>query len=293
MVSLRCASIWLVGCLAVLTPVLWLTGCACKTAPCAAKEPLAPCPAVRQGEFNTQLEALNRNQKSLKTFSASLMMSVSKDNSHSFSKSFRCQLVCELPDKLRIKGHVGGTVPAFDLLIRHWRVKLFLPTRNELVEGLRVRLKDEPIMENYSIGPLLNTELAYLFVPMLPEKDTFWEATDEGAWLYQDGSEDGRWMRTLLDRTTFLPVRQEIFDGSGQRLIELEFRDYRQIEQAQCPFDITLTSKTDGYQVKMKITSLKPNVALAGGAFSIRVPDGVTKIAPEELDHKIQKAPDS
>ncbi len=252
-----------------------------------------PKRSLSRTELTSKLETVNQSHKSIKTFSMSLVMSISRQNAFPMSKSFRCEAVCEAPDKLRMKGYAGGMVPAFDLLTKWRKVRLFLPTRNELIEGTRSRFKDLPIVQKHGIGPLLEAELAHLFVPKLPDKDIFWESAPEGVWLYKNGSHHGAWQRTLLDFTTFLPVRREIFSESGELLLEVQFSDYRPVEQAQCPFQLELVSKTNGFKVKMVISSMKANMPLAGGAFSMRVPHGVTKISPDEIETKIQEPADS
>ena len=252
-----------------------------------------PKRSLSRTELTSRLEAINQSHKSIRTFSMSLVMSISRQNGSPLSKSFRCEAVCEAPDKLRMKGYAGGVALAFDLLTRWRKVRLFLPTRNELIEGTRSRFKELPIVQKHGIGPLLEAELAHLFVPKLPDKDIFWESTPEGVWLYEDGSNDGAWQRTLLDYETFLPIRREVFSESGELLLEVRFSDYRPIEQAHCPFQLDLVSKTNGFRVKMVISSMKANMPLAGGAFSMRVPHGVTKISPDEIETKIQEPADS
>jgi len=223
----------------------------------------------------------------------SLVMSISRRNGFPLSKSFRCEAVCEAPDKLRMKGYAGGVAPAFDLLTKSRKIRLFLPTRNELIEGTRSRFKQLPIVQKHGIGPLLEAELAHLFVPKLPEKDVFWEAAPDGVWLYKNGSHDGAWRRTLLDFETFLPIRREVFSDAGELLLEAQFSDYRLVEQAHCPFSVNLISMTNGFEVKIVIGTMKANVQLAGGAFSMHVPDGVTKIPPDQVETKIQEPADS
>lgn len=257
------------------------------------KQDIPPRRSLSRTELKGRLEALNQSNKSIKTFSMSLVMSISRHSGFPLSKSFRCEAVCEAPDKLRMKGYAGGMAPAFDLVTKSRKVRLFLPTRNELIEGTRSRFKELPVVEKHGIGPLLEAELAHLFVPKLAEKDLFWEAAPDGVWLYKNGSHDGTWRRTLLDFETFLPIRREVFSEAGELLLEVQFSDYRSVGQAHCPFSVNLISKTNGFEVKIVIGSMNANIPLAGGAFSMHVPEGVTKIPPDQVETKIQEPTDS
>jgi len=280
--------------LAIVVIALTLVASSCTKRVSIEKGPTALTRrTLPRAELTSKLERLNESHKSIRTFSMSLVMSISRQDALRSSKSFRCEAVCEVPDKLRMKGYAGGTVPAFDLLAKSRKVQVFLPTRNELIDGTKSRFKDLPLVQKHGIGPLLEAELAHLFVPKLPEKDVFWESAAEGVWLYRSGADDGSWQRTLLDCETFLPVRREIFSGSGELLIEIRFSDYRLVEQAYCPFELDLKSKINGFEIKIVIGSMNPNVALASGAFSMHVPEGVTKIPPDEIETTIQEPANS
>lgn len=276
--------------LSLVVIALMLAASSCAKRMSIEKGPTAlPRRALLRDELTSRVERLNESQRSIRTFSMSLVMSISRQDAGLSFKSFRCEAVCDVPDKLRMKGYAGGTVLAFDLLAKSRKVQVFLPTRNELIDGTKSRFKDLPLVQKHGIGPLLEAELAHLFVPKLPEKDVFWENGSEGVWLYKSDLDDGSWQRTLLDCETFLPVRREIFSSSGELLMEIRFSDYRLVEQAYCPFELGLTSRINGFEVKVVIGSMKPNVALAGGAFSMHVPDGVTKIPPDEIETTIQE----
>ena len=276
--------------LTLVVIALTLVALSCAKMVSIEKGPTAPPRrALPRAELMSKLERLNESHKSIRTFAMSLVMSISRQSGLPSSKIFRCDAVCEVPDKLRMKGYAGGTVLAFDLVAKSRKVQVFLPTRNELIDGTKSRFKDLPLVQKHGIGPLLEAELAHLFVPKLPEKDVFWESASEGVWLYTADPDDGSWQRTLLDCETFLPVRREIFSSSGELLIEIRFSDYRLVEEAYCPFELDLTSKTDGMEVKIVIGSMNPNVALASGAFSMHVPEGVTKIPPDEIETTIQE----
>ncbi len=292
MIALRRLVGWILLMLCMIALLLAPLGCT-QRATVRRGEAVRPLRPLSRAELTGRLEALNQSHKSIKTFSMSLVMSISRQNGLSLSKSFRCDAVCEVPDKLRIKGYAGGVAPAFDLVTKSRKVWLFLPTRNELIEGTRSRFKELPVVEKHSIGPLLEAELPHLFVPKLPEKDVFWEAGPDGIWLYENGSHDGTWQRTLLDFETFLPIRKEVFSDSGVLLLDVQFSDYRLVEQAHCPFELNLASKTNGFEIRIVIGSMNANVPLAGGAFSMHVPDGVTKIPPDEIETTIQEPADS
>ncbi|HUT03220.1 MAG TPA: hypothetical protein VM163_04950 [bacterium] len=251
-------------------------------------------PSFSTEELEDRLEHFNQSRNSIKTFAMSLTMSISRTNERVlFSKCFRCEAVCDVPDKLRMKGYAGGTVPAFDLLTKSRKVQLYLPTRNELIRGTRSRFKELTIAQKHGISEVLEADLADLFVQKLPSKDVFWEATSDGIWLYSDASHGQSWQRTLLDFETLLPVRQEVFSQTGQMLLEVQFADYRRVEQTYCPFELNIRSKIDGFIIKIVIGSVRANIPIAGGAFSIQVPDSVTKIPPSQVETTIQESPDS
>ena len=251
-------------------------------------------PSFSAEELQDRLERFNQSRNSIKTFAMSLTMSISRaDERLSFSKCFRCEAVCDVPDKLRMKGYAGRTVPAFDLLTKSRKIQLYLPPRNELIRGTRSRFQELAIVQKHGIGAVLETDLADLFVQRLPSKDIFWEATADGIWLYSDASQGLSWRRTLLDFDNFLPVRQEVFSQTGRMLLEVRFADYRRVEQTYCPFKLNIRSKIDGFIIKIVISSVRANTPIAGGAFSIRVPDSVAKIPPSQVETAIQESPDS
>lgn len=244
-------------------------------------------------ELRRGIESVNAARKGIKSFSARFVMNVSRQKSLPFSKSFRGEMVCEMPDKLRIKGYAGGMVPAFDIAIKPRKVKLFIPRRNQMIEGTRSRFRKVPVVKRYSIDALLDAELGRLFVPKLPTKQLFWEAGKDGLWLYHWGLSAGQWERMLLDQKTFLPARKQVFSEDGRLLVEITFSDYRQVSAVKVPFALDLVNPTERLRITMRVASLSLNVPVVGGAFNIIVPEGVNRVGPDDLEQKMQKNPDT
>ena len=280
-------------CCTVGIALLFLTGCV-KPVVVHRDQEQGLQPSFSAEELENRIEQFNQRRDSIKTFTMSLTMSISRVNQRlSLSKCFHCEAVCDVPNRFRMKGYAGGTVPAFDLLMKSRKIQLYLPTRNELIRGTRSRFKNLAIVKKHGISAVLDANLADLFVQKLPSKEIFWEATAEGIWLYSDISHSHSWQRTLLDFKTFLPVRQEVFSRTGQMLLEVQFADYRQVEQTYCPFKLDISSTIDNFMIKIVIGSVRANIPIAGGAFSIHVPDDVTKVPPRQVETKIQESPDS
>ena len=198
-----------------------------------------------------------------------------------------------MPDKFRMKGYAAGGIPAFDLMVKRWKIRLLLPTRNELIEGLRTRFENVPSVRKYGIDHLVKTDLGELFLPRVLEKDTFWEWAEDGLWLYEAPSGRDFWQRTLVCPESLLPIRREVFTKNGESLFEVFFSEYERVQDGQLPLALKFISKKDGFVIKIKITSLRANVPLAGRAFSMSIPEGVKKITPKKLERDIQKTPDS
>lgn len=254
---------------------------------------------VRQGAPNSQpvlqvantqelLEKISEEYKGIQNFTMTVDMTpalgTAEKNHITEYKDVRAYIVFRRPDDIRIIGLypvVRNT--AFDMVSIGDNFKLYVPSRNEFVEGTNTMTGEPSKNKLENLRPQHFLE-ALLVRPSAPNDKIFLEnfTDEENAWyVLHEVRENGSGTLNLLRAIWFNRVdlhiaRQMIFDKAGNILTDARYSNWAVFNDVPFPKHIEIDRPQDEYAVVMDVVKMDINQGVSDDKFVLNQPSGST-----------------
>lgn len=254
---------------------------------------------VRQGAPNSQpvlqvantqelLEKVSEGYKGIQNFTMTVDMTpalgTAEKNHITEYKDVRAYIVFRKPDDIRIIGLypvVRNT--AFDMVSIGDNFKLYLPSRNEFVQGTNTITGELSKNKLENLRPQHFLE-ALLVRPSSPTDKVFLEnfTDEENAWyILHEVRENGSGALDLVRAIWFNRVdlhiaRQMIFDKAGNILTDARYSNWAVFDEVPFPKHIEIDRPQDEYAVVMDVVKMDINQGVSDDKFVLNQPPGST-----------------
>lgn len=239
---------------------------------------------------NTQelLEKISEEYKGIQNFTMTVDMTpalgTAEKNHITEYKDVRAYIVFRRPDDIRIIGLypvVRNT--AFDMVSIGDNFKLYVPSRNEFVEGTNTMTGEPSKNKLENLRPQHFLE-ALLVRPSAPNDKIFLEnfTDEENAWyVLHEVRENGSGTLNLLRAIWFNRVdlhiaRQMIFDKAGNILTDARYSNWAVFNDVPFPKHIEIDRPQDEYAVVMDVVKMDINQGVSDDKFVLNQPPGST-----------------
>jgi outer membrane lipoprotein-sorting protein len=254
---------------------------------------------VRQGAPNSQpvlqvantqelLEKISEGYKGIQNFTMTVDMTpalgTAEKNHITEYKDVRAYIVFRRPDDIRIIGLypvVRNT--AFDMVSSADNFKLYVPSRNEFVQGTNTitGALSKNKLENLRPQHFLE---ALLVRPCSPNDKVFLEnfTDEENAWyILHEVRENGSGTLDLVRAIWFNRVdlhiaRQMIFDKAGNILTDARYSNWAVFNDVPFPKHIEIDRPQDEYAVVMDVVKMDIDQGVSDDKFVLNQPPGST-----------------
>jgi outer membrane lipoprotein-sorting protein len=254
---------------------------------------------VRQGAPNSQpilqvantqelLEKIAEGYKGIENFTMTVDMTpalgTAEKNHITEYKDVRAYIVFRRPDDIRIIGLypvVRNT--AFDMVSIGDNFRLYVPSRNEFVEGTNTMTGEPSKNKLENLRPQHFLE-ALLVRPVSPNDKVFLENfTDEENAFYilhevrENGSGTLDLVRAIwFNRVDLHIARQMIFDKAGNILTDARYSNWTVFNDVPFPKHIEIDRPQDEYAVVMDVVKMDINQGVSDDKFVLNQPPGST-----------------
>jgi outer membrane lipoprotein-sorting protein len=254
---------------------------------------------VRQGAPNSQpvlqvantqelLEKIAEGYKGIQNFTMTVDMTpalgTAEKNHITEYKDVRAYIVFRGPDDIRIIGLypvVRNT--AFDMVSIGDNFKLYVPSRNEFVEGTNTMTGEPSKNKLENLRPQHFLE-ALLVRPVFPKDKVFLEnfTDEENAWyILHEVRENNSGTLDLVRAIWFNRVdlhiaRQMIFDKAGNILTDARYSNWTVFNDVPFPKHIEIDRPQDEYAVVMDVVKMDINQGVSDDKFVLNQPPGST-----------------
>jgi outer membrane lipoprotein-sorting protein len=254
---------------------------------------------VRQGAPNSQpvlqvantqdlLERISEGYKGIQNFTMTVDMTpalgTAEKNHITEYKDVRAYIVFRRPDDIRIIGLypvVRNT--AFDMVSIGDIFKLYVPSRNEFVEGTNTMTGEPSKNKLENLRPQHFLE-ALLVRPSSPNDKVFLEnfTDEENAWyILHEVRENNSGTLDLVRAIWFNRVdlhiaRQMIFDKTGNILTDARYSNWAVFNDVPFPKHIEIDRPQDEYAVVMDVVKMDINQGVSDDKFVLNQPSGST-----------------
>jgi outer membrane lipoprotein-sorting protein len=252
---------------------------------------------VRQGAPNSQpvlqvantqelLEKIAEGYKGIQNFTMTVDMTpalgTAEKNHITEYKDVRAYIVFRRPDDIRIIGLypvVRNT--AFDMVSIGDNFRLYVPSRNEFVEGTNTMTGEPSKNKLENLRPQHFLE-ALLVRPVFPNDKVFLEnfTDEENAWyILHEVRENGSGTLDLVRAIWFNRVdlhiaRQMIFDKAGNILTDARYSNWAVFNDVPFPKHIEIDRPQDEYAVVMDVVKMDINQGVTDDKFVLNQPPG-------------------
>jgi outer membrane lipoprotein-sorting protein len=254
---------------------------------------------VRQGAPNSQpvlqvantqelLEKIAEGYKGIQNFTMTVDMTpalgTAEKNHITEYKDVRAYIVFRRPDDIRIIGLypvVRNT--AFDMVSIGDNFRLYVPSRNEFVEGTNTMTGEPSKNKLENLRPQHFLE-ALLVRPVFANDKVFLEnfTDEENAWyILHEVRENGSGTLDLVRAIWFNRVdlhiaRQMIFDKAGNILTDARYSNWASFNDVPFPKHIEIDRPQDEYAVVMDVVKMDINQGVSDDKFVLNQPPGST-----------------
>jgi len=199
-------------------------------------------------------------------------------------KDVRAYILFRKPDEIRLIGLypvVRNT--AFDMVSVGDQFKLYLPARNEFVEGSNTMTGEPSKNKLTNLRPQHFLD-ALLVRPLAAQDKVFLEnfTDEENAWYILHEVRENRagvldLVRTVwFNRIDLQIARQMIFDPGGNILTDARYSNWAAFNGARFPKHIEIDRPRDEYAVVMDIVKMDINQGVSDDKFVLNQPAGST-----------------
>jgi outer membrane lipoprotein-sorting protein len=254
---------------------------------------------VRQGAPNSQpvlqvantqelLEKISEGYAAIRTFTMTVDMTpalgTAEKNHITEYKDVRAYIVFRRPDDIRIIGLypvVRNT--AFDMVSIGDNFKLYVPSRNEFLEGTNTMTGEPSKIKLENLRPQHFLE-ALLVRPSSSNDKVFLEnfTDEENAWyILHEVRENGSGALDLrraiwFNRVDLHIARQMIFDKGGNILTDARYSNWAVFNDVPFPKHIEIDRPQDEYAVVMDVVKMDINQGVSDDKFVLNQPPGST-----------------
>jgi outer membrane lipoprotein-sorting protein len=269
----------------------------CSLLPSTRKLPVPKAPALTQTVAPEELVAhLNQRWSTLKSLNAKVEIQPSvlkpQEGLATDYPNFGGVILIRTPQMLRVYGRlpvIGSEM--FDMVSDGETFTMYIPHNNKVYKGTKtIKKKSASLIESMRPGFFLDAMVVRGLEPDDLYSVTAETATVEDAakkHLYsvpeyilsimrrKPGSQELEPRRVItFHRDDLLPYEQDLYDGGGNLETQVTYGAYQDFDSVQYPSTTTIKRPLDGFQIVLKVDSVKENQQLGEDPFQIKFPDG-------------------
>jgi outer membrane lipoprotein-sorting protein len=267
---------------------LGLTSCLVKRRLIVRKGAANGQPVLQVANASELMQKVSEEYNAIRNFTMTVDMtpalgSVEKSHITEY-KDVRAYVVFRKPDDIRIIGlYPVLRNTAFDMVSIGNGFKLYLPSRNEFVEGSNTMTGEPSRNKLENLRPQHFLE-ALLVRPFSPNDKVFLEnfTDEENAWYILHAVRENRagaldLVRTVwFNRVDLQIARQMIFDPAGNILTDARYSNWAVFNGVPFPKHIEIDRPRDEYAAVMDVVKMDINQGVSDDKFVLNQPAGST-----------------